>query len=80
VALARLDPRRLRTGDLFRLYVFGYMALRFALEFLKDGYRVVGLTSLQWAALGGILWCSPALVRRLRRQHERPALAVEGAR
>ena len=65
-----------RNGDLFRLYVFGYMGLRFALEFLKETPRFGGFTTLQWAALAGMVACSGALVRVFRREEVRVAEAA----
>jgi phosphatidylglycerol:prolipoprotein diacylglycerol transferase len=61
------------TGDRFRLFVFSYFSLRFALEFLQDSTRLAGLDALQWAGLAGMLWCAPtvlAMVRRIPRPAE----------
>lgn len=43
-----------RRGDLFRGFLLGYTALRFALEAFKPYPRVLGLTVYQWACLA--LW------------------------
>ena len=56
------------TGDRFRLFVFSYFSLRFALEFLQDSPRVAGLDALQWASLAGMLWCAPAVLAIARRR------------
>jgi phosphatidylglycerol---prolipoprotein diacylglyceryl transferase len=63
----------LRRGDRFRLFVFSYFSLRFALEFLQESPRMMGLDALQWACVVGILWCTPtvlAVVRRVPRVAE----------
>ena len=56
------------TGDRFRLFVFSYFSLRFALEFLQDSPRFAGLDALQWASLAGMLWCAPAVLAIARRR------------
>jgi phosphatidylglycerol:prolipoprotein diacylglycerol transferase len=57
----RKDHPHFVNGDRFRVYVFSYFGLRFALEFLKDSSRFFSLDVLQWAALAGMLWCVPTL-------------------
>ena len=63
------------TGDRFRLFVFSYFSLRFALEFLQDSPRLAGLDALQWASLAGIVWCAPTVLAIARRRLPRAAEA-----
>lgn len=63
------------TGDRFRLFVFSYFSLRFALEFLQDSPCLAGLDALQWASLAGIVWCAPTVLAIARRRLPRAAEA-----
>jgi len=58
----------LENGDRFRLYVFSYFGARFIFEFLKDAPRALNLDVLQWAALAGMLWCTPTISSILHRR------------
>jgi prolipoprotein diacylglyceryltransferase len=58
-------------GDRFRLFVFSYFSLRFALEFLQESPRFAGLGALQWASLAGIVWCTPTVLAIARRRMPR---------
>jgi phosphatidylglycerol:prolipoprotein diacylglycerol transferase len=66
VALARLE-RRLRRGEAFKIFMAGYLAFRLAVDGLKPGVPLGGLTAIQWACVAGlayyIWWFS---VRRAR--------------
>ncbi|MBI4749469.1 MAG: prolipoprotein diacylglyceryl transferase [Acidobacteria bacterium] len=45
-------------GYLFRLFMFGYFAFRFGIEFIKPRpYPYFGLSAIQWAALGAAVFC-----------------------
>lgn len=45
-------------GYLFRLFMFGYFAFRFGIEFIKPRpYPYLGLSAIQWAALGAAVFC-----------------------
>lgn len=44
-----------REGDLFRTFLVGYLAFRFAVDFLKPDARFAGLTAIQWCCALGIL-------------------------
>lgn len=59
---------RFANGERFRLYVFSYFGLRIGLEALKSAPRFFALDTLQWAALIGILWCTPSVIAIVRRQ------------
>jgi phosphatidylglycerol---prolipoprotein diacylglyceryl transferase len=46
-------------GDIFRMFMFAYVAFRLACDFLKPGVRVhAGLTSIQWACVAMVLYYS----------------------
>ena len=50
------DRRPRREGDLFKLFMVGYLGFRLGLEFLKPGELVLGLNGLQWLCLAGLAW------------------------
>jgi phosphatidylglycerol:prolipoprotein diacylglycerol transferase len=53
--IARFRRRPHREGDLFRLFLVTYLGFRLAIDFLKPGIPLAGLTAIQWACLAGIL-------------------------
>jgi|SRR2546428_3055593 len=53
--LRGLGRRPHREGDLFRAFMVGYLAFRLAVDFIKPGEALLGMTSIQWA-------CAIALV------------------
>lgn len=54
--LAWLARRPHREGDLFKVFMLGYLAFRLGLEFLKPGDPIVGLTAIQWVALASVVY------------------------
>lgn len=76
LAWHRANPATGRPGDRFRVFVFAYLGLRIALDFLKPPFgaaigdvfvadRHAGLTAIQWACVGGLAVCAVSL-RRMR--------------
>ena len=55
-ALLWLRRRSYREGNLFRLFMVGYLAFRLGLEFLKPGEAIAGLTAIQWVCLATLIW------------------------
>jgi prolipoprotein diacylglyceryltransferase len=55
-----------RAGDLFRLFMLGYLIFRLLIEFIKPVYRPSGLSAIQWACVAGIGACLYGLI--IRRQ------------
>jgi prolipoprotein diacylglyceryltransferase len=52
-------------GELFRLFMLGYLAFRFTIEFLKPRYAPwLGLSAIQLAAMIGAIACVTSLARR----------------
>ena len=51
LALWAFAQRPHRNGDLFKLFMAGYMAWRFLIDFLKPDFRVLGLSAIQWMCL-----------------------------
>ena len=49
-------PKVSTTGDAFRVFMIGYMSWRVAVDFLKPGFPLLGLTALQWAAAATVIW------------------------
>jgi phosphatidylglycerol:prolipoprotein diacylglycerol transferase len=59
--------RRLhREGDLFKLFMVGYLGFRLGLEFLKPGDPILGLNGIQWLCLATLLWYAQFLTGRIR--------------
>lgn len=61
-------------GRLFRWFMAAYLGFRFLIEFIKPRIApLLGLSSIQWACLIGIVLCGYFLIRapfRSRRQHK----------
>ena len=54
-------------GDIFKGFMVSYLAFRFAIEFLKPDPRVLlGLSSIQWACVVGLLYYARDVARWLR--------------
>lgn len=49
-----LEPHE--NGDLFKMFMVGYMAFRLLVDSIKPGVTVVGLSLLQWACAGVLLY------------------------
>jgi phosphatidylglycerol:prolipoprotein diacylglycerol transferase len=72
VSTSQIVGRRLRCGDLFKLFMVAYMSLRLVLDFWKpsDPAVFLGMGALQWACLAVLLvywrdilrWFSPARI------------------
>jgi len=58
-----LRRRRHALGDQFKAFMVGYMSWRFAVDFLKPGVSIAGLSVLQWACLGVLAYYAPHLQR-----------------
>ncbi len=54
--LRRLASRPHAEGDLFRVFLFSYMAWRLMIDFLKPEPRLAGLTAIQWCCAGAVVW------------------------
>ena len=54
LAWATRLPRR--DGDLFKVFMAGYLGFRLGLEFLKPGDALAGLTAIQWVCLATLAW------------------------
>jgi len=65
-ALIALRMRRpYENGSLFRLFMLGYLAFRFAVEFIKPVYDpYLGLSMIQLACLAGMACCAWSLAQR----------------
>ena len=62
--LALRPPRA--EGAAFRAVLLGYLAFRLAVDLLKPGEPLLGLTAIQWACLAGLLYHAPRALRLLR--------------
>jgi hypothetical protein len=45
--------------------MIGYLAFRFAIDFIKPAVRIGGLSTIQWAALAVIAYYAPHILRLL---------------
>ncbi len=73
--LARVRPPRFAEGDRFRLFVFAYYLWRLFIDFLKPGFRIDGLSTLQWVCAAAVLWYSKDLIRIAARLFPRKVVA-----
>ena len=65
--ISRRFADRLRDGDLILLYGVLYPLLRFFVEFQRpDAWRIAGVATAQWIAIGSILLCGGLLIYRHR--------------
>ena len=78
-ALVRLRLRHQELGDQFKAFMVGYMAWRFAIDFLKPGVTIAGLSVIQWACLAMLGYYAPHL-QRLTAWHLRPKQRPEVVR
>src|SRR3954452_8880102 len=54
-------------GELFRLFMLGYLSFRFLVEFIKPSNKPLGgLSAIQVASLLGAAWCALSLYRGWR--------------
>jgi phosphatidylglycerol---prolipoprotein diacylglyceryl transferase len=54
-----------RNGDVFKLFIAGYMGWRLLVDFLKPEFRVLGLSIIQWTCLLVSVYCYRETVRIL---------------
>ena len=65
-ALAWRARRPYPRGDLFKLFMAGYLAWRFGVDFIKPAHvTLLGITPIQLACLAGLAWYAPHLPRLL---------------
>jgi phosphatidylglycerol:prolipoprotein diacylglycerol transferase len=55
-----------RVGDIFRLFLTGYLAWRFEVDFLKPEPRWAGLTAIQWTCLAALAYYHRDIIHLLR--------------
>ena len=75
VFLWRLMRRPHMQGDVFKVFVVGYMGWRFAVDFLKPGVALAGLTTLQWACIGMLVYYARDIARWLGYVTDAPRVA-----
>jgi prolipoprotein diacylglyceryltransferase len=56
VALLLLQRRPHRNGDIFKYFMMAYMGWRIAIGYLQPEYRLLGLSAIQFAALGTFMF------------------------
>lgn len=65
--LWRFSPRARRNGDVFKLFMVAYMGFRVIVEFIKPyDTRIAGLTAIQWACIGILVYYERDVRRWLR--------------
>jgi len=68
IALAAFSRRPHANGDVFKLFMVGYLAFRLLIDFLKPDVRLQGLSSIQWTTVGVLIYYA----RDLRHWRDRP--------
>jgi phosphatidylglycerol:prolipoprotein diacylglycerol transferase len=77
--LAGVRTRLSRPGDQFRLFMVAYMAFRLMVDFIKpEPVLALGLSAIQWACAGALVYYAPH-VPRLLREMVSGAAAVQSA-
>lgn len=56
VVIVRWSRQAHENGDLFKLFMVGYMGFRLLVDFLKPGVTVGGLSLLQWACVAVLVY------------------------
>jgi phosphatidylglycerol---prolipoprotein diacylglyceryl transferase len=72
VVLARVSKRTHANGDVFKGFMVGYLGLRVFIDFLKPELRYAGLSSIQWVALGVLIYYARDIIRWTRRHEPVP--------
>jgi prolipoprotein diacylglyceryltransferase len=54
--LLRMMKRPHRNGDVFKVFMVGYMSWRLTIDFLKPEIRILGFSSIQWACLAMLVY------------------------
>jgi phosphatidylglycerol---prolipoprotein diacylglyceryl transferase len=75
LALTLYSRRSHLQGDVFKLFMAGYMGWRLAIDFLKPGERIFGLTTIQLTCVLVLIYYMPHLVRIARTLTNQPELA-----
>jgi prolipoprotein diacylglyceryltransferase len=78
--LWRRMQRPYASGDIFKMFMVAYFAFRLACDFLKPEVHVfLGMSSIQWACVGVLVYYSPDLLHWLRPYFtsQRTELSVE---
>jgi prolipoprotein diacylglyceryltransferase len=57
--LVRVAGRLSVAGDQFKLFMLAYMTFRLAVDFLKPGVAIGGLSAIQWACLTVLAYYAP---------------------
>ena len=63
LALKGHEKRPRKEGDLFKFYMIAYLSFRFFVDFIKPEFRpVLGLSAIQMACLGGLIYYRKTVV------------------
>jgi phosphatidylglycerol:prolipoprotein diacylglycerol transferase len=77
--LMRMMRRHYIEGDVFKVFMVSYMGWRLAVDFLKPGVRIEGLTAIQWACVGMLVYYFHDIRRWMTVGVTVPASALSGA-
>jgi phosphatidylglycerol---prolipoprotein diacylglyceryl transferase len=79
-ALTWLTKHKHREGDLFKVFMVGYLGFRLGLDFLKPGDPILGLTAIQWVCLASLAWYARKkyLSGLVRLKHTHAAVLARG--
>jgi phosphatidylglycerol:prolipoprotein diacylglycerol transferase len=60
----RVQRQPHQSGDVFKIFMVGYMACRLAVDTIKPEVRIaLGLSALQWTAIGVLVYYAPDVAR-----------------
>jgi phosphatidylglycerol---prolipoprotein diacylglyceryl transferase len=65
--MLRMMKRPHRNGDIFKMFMVGYMGWRLAIDFWKPEVRIAGLSGIQWACLAMLVYYGRDIWRWIRR-------------
>jgi prolipoprotein diacylglyceryltransferase len=68
IVLSKIARRPHVNGDLFKLFMAGYLGLRLLVDFLKPEPAFNGLSAIQWTALVTVMYYAAIVIRRRRRE------------
>ncbi len=67
------DAKPRREGDLFKIYMIAYLSFRFFIDFIKPEFRpLLGLSAIQIACVGGLIYYFPSALRLVRQLRSDP--------
>ena len=76
--LLTIRPRLTDSGDLFKLFMGAYLGWRFAIGFIQPEIPLAGLSAIQWACLGTLIYYTANFRNRVALSRTEPATRTHG--